>query len=120
MELDGTLLADCFENFRTQCLCEYGLNPAHFLTSPSLSREACLKKSGVKLDVITDPDINLFMDSALIGGVSLARNPYLKAKNEMSPEVLGTFPRATSQAATSQGYFPKWQLPHEGKTAFSP
>ena len=25
--------------------------------------------------------------------------------------MLGTFPKAISQVATSQGYFPKWQLP---------
>jgi len=25
--------------------------------------------------------------------------------------MLGTFPKAFSQVATSQGYFPKWQLP---------
>jgi len=25
--------------------------------------------------------------------------------------MLGTFPKGFSQAATSQGYFPKWQLP---------
>ena len=86
MELDGSLLADIFENFRTQCLCEYGLDPVYFMTSPSLSWEACLKKSKVKLQVITDPDINLFIDSAMMGGVRIARNPYLKANNEMLPD----------------------------------
>ena len=83
MELDGSLLADIFENFRTQCLYVYGLDPVYFMTAPSLSWEACLKKSKVKLQIITDPDINLFIDSAMIGGVSIARNPYLKANNEM-------------------------------------
>jgi len=26
--------------------------------------------------------------------------------------ILGTFPKNFSQVATSQGYFPKWQLPN--------
>ena len=27
------------------------------------------------------------------------------------PQILGTFPKDFFQVATSQGYFPKWQLP---------
>ena len=54
------LLADVFENFREMCLKNYGLDPAHFYTTPGMSFQACLKMSGVKLDLFTDPDMHLF------------------------------------------------------------
>jgi hypothetical protein len=37
METDVHLLADVFENFRALCLQIYGLDPAHFYTSPGLA-----------------------------------------------------------------------------------
>jgi len=55
------LLTDVFENFREMCLKNYGLDPAHFYTTPGMSFQACLKMSGVKLDLLTDPDMHLFV-----------------------------------------------------------
>ena len=43
------LLADVFEGFRAQCLKKYKLDPAHFMTVPSLSWLACLKLTKVKI-----------------------------------------------------------------------
>jgi len=37
VETDVTLLADVFENFRNLCQEQYGLDPAHYYTSPGLS-----------------------------------------------------------------------------------
>ena len=86
MELDTHLLADIFERFRSESMEHYKIDPAHFCTAPALSWHACLKHTGVKLDIIGDVDMNLFIDSALMGGVSAARNPHLKANN---PQVQG-------------------------------
>ena len=44
----------------------YGLDPTHFCTAPSLSWHACLKYTGVTLEIVTDPNMNLFID-----GISL-------------------------------------------------
>lgn len=67
----------------------YELDPAHFCTAPSLSWNACLRYTKQKLEIIRDVDMNLFIDSALVGGVSAARNPHLKANN---PQVMGYDP----------------------------
>ena len=41
---DTLLLADVFENFRNACMNNYELDPAHFVSSPGLAWQACLKK----------------------------------------------------------------------------
>ena len=56
VQSDTALLADVFENFRDKCIKIYGLDPAHFLSAPKL---ACLKKTNVELELLTDPDINI-------------------------------------------------------------
>ena len=51
------LLADVFEKFRESCIEIYQLDPAHFLSAPGLSWQACLKKTGVELELLTDNDM---------------------------------------------------------------
>ena len=45
---DVLLLADVFETFRKTCLRQFGREPAHYYTSPGLSWDALLKKSGAR------------------------------------------------------------------------
>ena len=45
VQSDTLLLADVFEKFRNACLKVYELDPAHFLLSPGLAWQACLKKN---------------------------------------------------------------------------
>ena len=51
------LLADVFENFRKTVLEIYELDPAKFISTPSLVWKTALKKTQVKLDLITDTDM---------------------------------------------------------------
>ena len=51
------LLADVFENFRKKCLEIYELDPAHFLSAPRLVWQACLKKTEVELELLTNIDV---------------------------------------------------------------
>jgi hypothetical protein len=51
LKTDVLLLADVFENFRKTCQGQYGLDPAHYSTSPGLSWDALLKKTGVELEL---------------------------------------------------------------------
>ena len=58
-ESDTLLLAYVFENFRNKCIEIYELNSAHFLSAPGLVWQACLKKAGVKSELLTDIDMLL-------------------------------------------------------------
>ena len=54
VESDTLILVDVFENFRNTCLKVYELDPAHSLSLPGLAWQACLKKTNVKLELLTD------------------------------------------------------------------
>ena len=62
VQSDTPLLADVFENFRNICLKMYELDPAKFLSAPRLARQATLKKTKVKLDLLTNIEILLMVE----------------------------------------------------------
>ena len=70
------LLADVFENFRNICLNNYDLDPAWYYTSPGLAWDACLKKTGVELELLSDPDMLLMVEQGIRGGVSMISKRY--------------------------------------------
>ena len=65
LKTDVILLANVFEAFTDTCLEHYKLDPAHFYTSPGLAWKACLKKTEVKLELLTDPDMLLMFEHAI-------------------------------------------------------
>jgi hypothetical protein len=88
LKSDVLLLADVFENFRETGMSYYGLDPAHYLTLPSYSFDACLKYTDVELQLLTDPEMHLFIENSIRGGISVvshryarANNPYLKSED---------------------------------------
>ena len=78
---DVLLLADVFENFRKTCQKQCGLDPAHYYTSPGLSWDALLKKTGVSLELITDYDQHLFIEKGMRGGISMVSKRHARANN---------------------------------------
>ena len=86
VKTDVALLADVFENFRNLCQEQYGLDPAHYYTSPGLSWDALLKKTGVELDLFTDIDMYLFVERGMRGGISMVSKRYAKANNPYVPD----------------------------------
>jgi hypothetical protein len=83
---DVILLTDVFENFRSVCLKAYNLDPCHFYTSPGLAWQACLKMTDVELELLTDPDMYLFIEEDLRGGISMISNRFSKANNPYVPD----------------------------------
>ena len=56
------LLAVVFENFRNMCLKIYELDPAKFLSAPAFAWQESLKKTKVKLDLLTHIDMSLMVE----------------------------------------------------------
>ena len=75
------LLADVFENFGNNCIKNYGLCPSHYLSAPTLTWDAMLNMTKVKLELISDPDMYIFFEKGMRGGVSYISNRYSKANN---------------------------------------
>ena len=50
--------------------------------------------TGVKLELMTDPDMNIFIDSGLIGEVSAILHIYAKAKNPQCPDCDPKLPKS--------------------------
>ena len=76
------LLSNVFEKFRNSCLDYHKLDPAHFYTTPGLGWQASLKKTGVKLELLTDPDMLLMFEKGIRGGITQEVYRYIKANNK--------------------------------------
>ena len=70
LRTDVVLLANVFEAFRDTCLKHYKLDPVHFYTSPGLAWKACLKCTGIKLELLTNPDMLLMFEQGIRGGIT--------------------------------------------------
>ena len=79
---DILLLADVFENFRNMFLEIYDLDPAKFLSAPGLAWQAALKKTKVKLDLLTNIDMLLMVEKGIRGGICHSTYWYAKANNK--------------------------------------
>ena len=79
---DTLLLADVFENFRDMCIKEYEIDPAHFVSLPGLAWQACLKKTNVELELLTDYDMLLMVEKGIRGGICHSIHRYAKANNK--------------------------------------
>ena len=81
LRMDVVLLATMYDAFRDTCLEHYKLDPAHFYTSPELAWKACLKGTGIKLEVLTDPEMLLIFERGIRGGITQAVRKYTAANN---------------------------------------
>ena len=76
------MLADVFQNIRNMCIEIYGLDPVYFVSAPGLTWQICLKKTEVKLELITDYDMTLMIEKGIRGGICQATQRYAKANNK--------------------------------------
>ena len=91
LRTDVVLLANVFKSFRIVCLENYGLDPPHFYTAPGLAWKACLKKTGIRLELLLDPDMLLMFGRGIRGGITqsvhrwaAANNPYMGSEYDKS------------------------------------
>ncbi|GFU35588.1 vesicular glutamate transporter 2 [Nephila pilipes] len=89
---DVVLLAEVFENFRALSMNYFELDPVNFYATPSLTWSAGIKTINVTLELLTDIDMYLMLESGIRGGMCLvskrfskANNKYLENFDEMSP-----------------------------------
>ena len=76
---DTLLFLDVFENFRNMCIKIYEFN--QFLSAPGVAWQACLKKTGAELELLTDIDMLLMVEKGNRGGICHAIYRYAKTNN---------------------------------------
>ena len=82
VQSDTLLLVDVFEDFRNMCIKVYGLGPVYILSAPGLAWQPYLKKTGVKLELITDVDMLLMIEKGIRGGICYSVYRHAKANNK--------------------------------------
>ena len=86
LKCDTLLLTDVSENFRKICLEIYELDPAKCLSAPGLAWQVALKKTKVKLELLTDIDMLLIVEKGIKGGLYHSINRCAKANNKYMKE----------------------------------
>jgi len=86
LKTDVLLLADVFREFRETAIGEYKLDPTNYISLPSYAFDAMLKVTKVKIELLTDPDMYLFFEKGLRGGITTAITRYAKANNPQCPK----------------------------------
>lgn len=92
LKTDVLLLTSVFESFRDLSLTTYKLDPCWFVSSPGLSWQSMLKCTKVELELLTDPDMYLFFETGVRGGVSTISKKYAVANNKYLPDYDETKP----------------------------
>ncbi|XP_057308090.1 uncharacterized protein LOC130645977 [Hydractinia symbiolongicarpus] len=82
LTIDVLLLADVFETFRDVCVTNYKVDPAHFYSAPGLAWKAALKFTGIRLELLTDPDMLLMFEKGIRGGITQAVHRYARSNNK--------------------------------------
>ena len=80
---DVLLLADIFENFMGICINHYGLDPAWYFSAPGLAWDATLKITKVELELLSDPDMLLMIESGIRGGIATISHRHAKSQQRV-------------------------------------
>ena len=79
---DVLLLAHVFENIRNICMNHKGLDPAWYFSAPGLAWDAAVKMKKVQLELLSDPDMLLMIESVIRGGIETISHRHAKVNNE--------------------------------------
>ena len=82
LQTNVLLLVGVFEGFFNTCFNCYRLDSCHYFSSPELSWDAMLKMTRIKLELISDIDMHLFIEKGMRVGISSITKKYSKANNK--------------------------------------
>ena len=60
----------------------YGLDPAWYFSAPGLAWDATLKITKAELELLSDPDMLLMIESGIRGGIAKISHRHAKANNK--------------------------------------
>ena len=82
VQSDTLLYVDVSENLKNKCIEIYELDPAYFVSASRLAWQACLKKTGVGLELLFDIDMLLIVEKGIKGRMCHAIQRHAKANNK--------------------------------------
>ncbi|XP_053208508.1 uncharacterized protein LOC128392507 [Panonychus citri] len=99
LKVDTSLLAAIFENFRRTSFRNFGIDPCHYFSAPGFAWAAAIKKTKIKLELITDNDMLLMVEKGIRGGLTQVSKRHVIANNTSCPNYDST------KEPTSLAYF---------------
>ena len=75
-------LSDVFQKFSKFAYETYELDPRHSFTLPGFSWQSMLKMTKIELELISDPDMYLFLMDTIKGGISVCNKKHVIADNK--------------------------------------
>ena len=76
------MLADVLENFRNKFIEIYELDLLIFVSAPGLAWQACLRKTEIELELLTNIDILLMPEKGIWGRICHTIDRYAKANDK--------------------------------------
>ena len=84
LKTDVLLVADVFEKFIKICLNYYSLDPYHYFSAPGLSFDSMFKMTEIKLELISDINVYLYIEKDMKGGISYISKRHSKVSDNNS------------------------------------
>ena len=82
LKTDICHLSDIFQKFSNFAYETYELDPRHSYTLPGFSWQSMLKMTKIELELISDPDMYLFLMDTIRGGISVCNKKHVIADNK--------------------------------------
>ena len=82
VQVNTAQLSDVFESFRSTFLKVYNLDPAYFVSTPSLAFQAMLKVTKAEIETFTDIDMILMTEKGTRGGLTQIVKKHAVANNK--------------------------------------
>ena len=79
---DCLLLCDVFENFRSNCLQQYNIDPCYYFSAPHFTFDAFLRHSSLTLELLSDINQYLFIIKGIRGGMSMVSKRHAVTNNK--------------------------------------